>query len=197
MQSWGTQSQFRERDTGLEPSKSGVVGLLCAALGRRREEDVSDLAALRMGVRVDAPGTVAADYHTMGGNSPVIRKERVHGWSKNAVLSTRYYLADASFLIGLEGTRGILTLVDTALSRPRWALYLGRKSFVPSVPVRLPDGLVETDLASALHAHPPGRGTPPLRYVLEDAAGSEVRMDVPVSFAERRFAARRIRTDWR
>ena len=46
MQSWGTQSQFRERDTGLEPSKSGVIGLLCAALGRPREESVADLAAL-------------------------------------------------------------------------------------------------------------------------------------------------------
>ena len=36
MQSWGIQSQFPDRDTGMEPSKSGVVGLLCAALGRGR-----------------------------------------------------------------------------------------------------------------------------------------------------------------
>ncbi len=33
MQSWGTQSRFTERDTGREPSKSGVVGLLAAAVG--------------------------------------------------------------------------------------------------------------------------------------------------------------------
>ena len=37
MQSWGTTSRFDERDTGKEPSKSGVVGLLAAALGIDRE----------------------------------------------------------------------------------------------------------------------------------------------------------------
>ncbi len=36
LQSWGTQSRFRVRDTGREPSKSGVIGLLCTALGRPR-----------------------------------------------------------------------------------------------------------------------------------------------------------------
>lgn len=49
MQSWGTDSRFLVRKTDPEPSKSGVVGLLCAALGRGRGEDISDLAALRMG----------------------------------------------------------------------------------------------------------------------------------------------------
>jgi len=32
MQSWGLSSRFTIRDTSLEPSKSGVLGLLCAAL---------------------------------------------------------------------------------------------------------------------------------------------------------------------
>jgi CRISPR system Cascade subunit CasD len=67
MQSWGTQSRFGIRDTGLEPSKSGVIGLLCAALGWGREHDVTDLAELRMGVRVDRAGVLRTDYHTVGG----------------------------------------------------------------------------------------------------------------------------------
>src|SRR5258708_39825081 len=67
MQSWGTQSRFVVRDTGLEPSKSGVIGLLCAALGRPREAPVEDLAGLRMGVRVDREGVMQTDYHTAGG----------------------------------------------------------------------------------------------------------------------------------
>ena len=37
MQSWGTTSRFDERDTQLEPSKSGVLGLVCAAIGRDRQ----------------------------------------------------------------------------------------------------------------------------------------------------------------
>ena len=57
MQSWGTQSRFFTRDTGHEPSKSGVIGVLCAALGWGREAPLDDLARLRMGVRVDRPGS--------------------------------------------------------------------------------------------------------------------------------------------
>ena len=33
MQSWGTDSKFDVRRTGREPSKSGVIGLVAAALG--------------------------------------------------------------------------------------------------------------------------------------------------------------------
>ncbi|MEZ4540218.1 MAG: type I-E CRISPR-associated protein Cas5/CasD, partial [Chloroflexota bacterium] len=58
LQAWGTQSNFSVRDTGREPSKSGIVGLLCAALGRPRAEPVADLAGLRMGVRVDREGQI-------------------------------------------------------------------------------------------------------------------------------------------
>ena len=61
LQSWGVQSRFSIRDTGLEPSKSGVVGLLCAALGRPRSAPVDDLAALQMGVRVDQQGHLTYD----------------------------------------------------------------------------------------------------------------------------------------
>ena len=43
MQSWGTQSRFTHRDTDLEPSKSGVIGLLCAAMGKPRD----DLTAIK------------------------------------------------------------------------------------------------------------------------------------------------------
>ena len=35
MQSWGMQRRFSIRDTGTEPSKSGVIGLACAAFGKR------------------------------------------------------------------------------------------------------------------------------------------------------------------
>src|SRR5579864_5026868 len=67
MQSWGTQSRFTVRDTGREPSKSGVIGLVCAALGRRRDAPLDDLVQLTMGTRVDRDGIVKVDYHTAGG----------------------------------------------------------------------------------------------------------------------------------
>lgn len=36
LQSWGSDSKFETRKTDREPTKSGVVGLLAAALGLRR-----------------------------------------------------------------------------------------------------------------------------------------------------------------
>jgi CRISPR system Cascade subunit CasD len=102
MQSWGTASRFDHRDTGLEPSKSGVLGLLCAALGRDRHQPIDDLAALRMGVRVDREGVLRYDYQTAMG---VLRADgsRERDPRKSTVQSWRYYLADAVFLVGLEG----------------------------------------------------------------------------------------------
>ena len=135
MQSWGTQSRFTMRDTGLEPSKSGVIGLLCAALGRGREEPLDDLASLRMGVRVDQPGAMKMDYQTAGGG--LIREGRTYGVRKpsgkagETVISNRYYLADADFLVGLEGSDGLLLRrLHDALLEPVWQLFLGRKAFV-------------------------------------------------------------------
>ena len=156
MQSWGTQSRFTERDTGLEPSKSAVIGLLCAALGRARHESVDDLASLRMGVRVDREGTMMRDFHTAldvakaDGKTPSHEKH-----PKFTVVSHRYYLADADFLVGLESSeRPFLERLDKALANPVWALYLGRKSFVAGRPIRVLEGLQEGRLEEVLATFP-------------------------------------------
>jgi CRISPR system Cascade subunit CasD len=199
MQSWGVQSRFTVRDTGLEPSKSGVVGLLCAALGRRRHEPVGDLAALKMGVRVDREGTMACDYHTAGKGGILKASGQVE--RKNLVVSHRYYLADARFLAGFEGDDlDLLAQLHAALRDPYWPLYLGRKAFVPGEPVWLKDGLrPDTGLRAALETYPwlgleDQKPPEQIRVVLEDSDGAEVRPDQPLSFAERRFALRRVRT---
>lgn len=175
MQSWGTQSAFNRRDTGLDPSKSGVIGLLCAALGRPREAPVDDLAALQMGVRVDHEGVLQTDYHTTGGVSPAERARRTKegerygvaefsGGGVRTVLSLRAYLADANFLVGLSAhtpaEQALLHQLDHALARPVWPLFLGRKAFLPAEPVRLPDlpplgpGLRPLPLRAALLGYP-------------------------------------------
>jgi CRISPR system Cascade subunit CasD len=199
MQSWGVQSRFTVRDTGLEPSKSGVVGLLCAALGRRRDEPMEDLAVLTMAVRVDREGVMQRDYHTAGKGgflraSGVVEREQV-------VVSSRYYLADARFLVGLQGhDHALLGEAHAALRDPSWPLYLGRKAFVPGEPVWLADGLrSQGDLLANLTVYPwlgidVGRRQERLRVVVEDPEGAEVRPDQPVSFAQRIFAVRRVRT---
>lgn len=120
LQSWGTQSRFRRRDAGHEPSKSGVIGLVAAALGRSRNEPVDDLVSLRFAVRTDASGTLIRDYQT------------AKNWVKNpkddASLSTRMYLSDAIFVVALEGERGQLEIIESALKKPVYPLYLGRRA---------------------------------------------------------------------
>ena len=197
LQSWGVQSRFAVRDTGREPSKSGVIGLLCAALGQPRWEPLDDLVALRMGVRVDQEGRVWRDYHTA---QNILR---ARGSTKDTEPSTRYYLADARFLVGLEGEDlSLLTALHNALRSPVWPLYLGRKACVPGEPVWLRDGLrPATNLLSALKTYAwlgcdPARRPDDnqLRIVLENDEGEAVRPDQPLSFAERRFAPRRVTT---
>ena len=197
MQSWGVQSRFTVRDTGLEPSKSGVVGLVCAALGVDRADDdaLQALAGLRFGVRADCEGVVRVDYHTA---SEVLQ---ANGGIKTTEVSHRYYLADAVFLAGLEGgDLAALERIHAALKDPAWPLFLGRKAFLPGEPVWLADGLRPGEpLEQALEAYP-YLGRPPapsrLRVVIDDPPGPLVRADQPISFAKgaRRFAFRRVAT---
>lgn len=148
MQSWGTRSRFDYRDTWPYPTKSGVVGVLAAALGRDRNADISDLVALRMGVRVDRPGILKIDYQTAQGviSADLDNRRDVQSW--------RYFLSDAAFLVGMEGESELLASLHQALKNPRFPLYLGRKSYVPSPPPYLPDGLREEPLEKALLGYP-------------------------------------------
>lgn len=203
MQSWGTISRFDQRDTGKEPSKSGVIGLLAAALGIDRENwtDLEPLTTLAMGVRHDRPGVPKRDYQTAQ-NIISADRSKVH----ETAVTTRDYLADAVFLVGLEGED--LTLLErahAALQNPVWPLALGRKSYVPSESVWLEGGVKDAPVLEALTAWPwiatPRRyESAPERLLVsmesQDGSGA-LRMDQPLSsFAERRFGARYVRAEW-
>lgn len=209
LQSWGIGSRFSFRDTSLEPTKSGVLGLLCAAAGIPREDDEAlvQLTELQMGVRVDREGWVVQDFHTVGGGQVAQRPHgvaRANGGKPTTVLSRREYLADADFLVGLQHSdRELLKRLNQALQRPVWPLCLGRRCFVPALPPGV--GVAEKELEEALRRYPwrprPREAVPSdgLRLVLEtqDPAGA-ARCDVPVSFRHdaRRFRLRRVVTTW-
>jgi CRISPR system Cascade subunit CasD len=209
MQSWGTTSRFDERDTGKEPSKSGVIGLVAAALGIDRDNcaDLEPLARLALGVRHDRPGVPKRDYQTAGcaATDSIIKADGTQA-KDGGVVSQRFYLADAAFLVGLEGTdRPLLEKVHAALLDPVWPLALGRKSYVPSEPGWMKDGLQDRPLCEVLTSWPwigmrrPAE-EPPTHILLSmdssDGSGA-LRMDQPLSsFAERRFGARFVRSEW-
>ncbi|KOV83107.1 type I-E CRISPR-associated protein Cas5/CasD [Nocardia sp. NRRL S-836] len=210
MQSWGTRSRGVIRDTTTEPTKSGVVGLLAAALGISREDDdaIAELAQLQLAVRVDREGILERDYHTTQ-NVPTTM-----GTGRRTVVSERYYLADALFLVVLQGDEGLLTRIASVVDRPHWPLFFGRRAFVPARPLLPPNGgpvaLAAKDL---LEGHPwletskSARNNElvkveriGLRTVIDcpaQATNAEVRHDHPLSLAEgrRRFATRTVLVD--
>lgn len=214
LQSWGTQSRFSIRDTESEPSKSGVIGLLAAALGRPREADLSDLTSLRMGVRIDRPGTLMRDYHTAGGGEFRGQRygvARANGKSPDTVTSKRFYLADAEFVVGLESSdRDLLHNLQQAVASPYWPLFLGRKACLPGLPLLDPkslweDATIEEALVEVPRLYRSERDqghlakTPRVRSVFDAKSAAEAtgfRQDVPLSFANRRFTQRPIEVRW-
>jgi CRISPR system Cascade subunit CasD len=189
LQSWGLDSRFDLRLTAQEPSFSGVIGLVCAALGRDRSEPVADLAALNFGVRADAEGVLLRDFHTVQGCITA------SGAKGGTAVTSRWYLADAAFTAALEGPAELLGQIHAALRNPFWGLALGRKACVATVPVAA-GGVVEAELVAALASAPLRAGEPgPRRIVVTDPAGAQSRPDVPVApFSQRRFGMRRVRT---
>jgi CRISPR system Cascade subunit CasD len=217
LQSWGIGSRFGNRDSGREPSKSGVLGLLASAQGRDRGTDLSDLRALTMGLRVDREGVPLRDFQTAGGGSfrglpygvakadgsPLTRGNA----DKATVVSVRWYLSDGAFLIALGASEesadpGLLDRLASALRRPVYPLFLGRKSCPPSAPILI--GIREGSPEEVLRREPriapfPGAEETPLRLVLECAPEEGMpRTDVPLSFdpLRRRYGVRYVRTDW-
>ena len=195
LQSWGTQSRFRRRDAGHEPSKSGVIGLVAAALGRSRNEPVDDLVSLRFAVRTDASGTLIRDYQT------------AKNWVKNpkddASLSTRMYLSDAIFVVALEGERGQLEIIESALKKPVYPLYLGRRACPAGydLVVGIRDKSAEEALRSLEWQMPEHRRQSLPKQVLlriqRDALPGErgdLVEDIPVSFSpeHRQYASREV-----
>ena len=146
LQSWGDESKYNSRQTRLEPSKSGVLGLLAAALGLKRDSDeISSLSmALRMGIRVEMPGRIIMDYHIAHppkySDTGEVRYEE-NGrimMDSDSYVTYRYYLSDACFLVGLESEdNSLLERLEEALRSPCYPLYLGRRACPPVLPLCL------------------------------------------------------------
>ncbi len=203
MQSWGTTSRFDNRDTGKEPSKSGVLGLLAAAMGidRVNWEELEPLTTMSMGVRHDRPGIPKRDYQTAK-NIISADASKMH----ETAVTPRYYLADAAFLVGFESNdRDLLDRLSNALQNPVWPLYLGRKSYVPSEPVWIEQGIQDGPLFDVLTHWPwicrkrrwesyPEK----LLISCESHDGHGVlKMDELLSsFEERRFGSRFVMSRW-
>jgi len=188
LQAWGAESKFDTRSTQRMPTKSGVIGMAAAALGRRRNEPIDDLRMLRFGVRIDQEGALLTDFHMA--HEEAFWKSGVTSASH---LTHRQYLMDATFLVGLEGEDALLYTLENALRAPAFPLFLGRRSCPPAG--RLVLGIQKGEpLIKALQAAPwqasgtsrRNRQCPSRLRVFTDADGMEATTvtirDVPLSF---------------
>lgn len=191
LQSWGASSRFVRRTTSTEPTKSGVLGLVAAAQGLRRSDPLESLLGLRFGVRVDQPGRLIRDFQTA--QRPDIQRDGTVKW-RSLPLSQRYYLSDAVYLAVLEGDDQLIRGIDSAVRRPAFPLFLGRRSCPPAGPIAL--GVRDCDLDAALaqepwiastHAQLKERSTVVRLATVRDATEGdspveELIQDTPISF---------------
>ena len=208
LQSWGFDSQYNRRNTGLMPTKSAVAGMCCASLGLPRGSDregafLEKFGELRM-LAIAVPRTVERwwagdatqlevrrlqDFHT------VQNTRKADGRPKPCHITYRQYLTDASFGVILEGSANLLEQIAHAIADPKWGLWLGRKACIPSAPVLA--GLCESrDQALKLLIG----GEPLESFTRQEEAenfaeGRDSLPDQPLCFdSDRRtFAPRRIR----
>ncbi|GAB3707489.1 type I-E CRISPR-associated protein Cas5/CasD [Mariniluteicoccus flavus] len=197
LQSWGVRSRFVRRTTEPMPTKSGLLGLLAAAKGLRRQDPLDELLDLSLAVRVDQQGEMLRDFHTAH-----------HQVSGQAMpLSQRFYWADAVFTAYIGGKTPVIHGLAEALGDPAYPLYLGRRSCVP-------DGRLVLDVsdkpiaelvrdtpwqASALHQKRLKQPSAELSIqadegVFEGSAALRQLQDVPISFdpERRQYAVRAV-----
>ena len=157
LQSWGADSKFGRRDTLAYPTKSGVLGLVCSALGAggEQQELLAEFSTLSQTAISFARSKLKDDGMIKNDREPLLRdfhmvgsgyddkdpwasllipktsdgKKAVGGGSK---MTYRYYLQDAAFAVVLEVPADKAESIAEALQNPVWDIYLGRKNCVPT-----------------------------------------------------------------
>lgn len=126
LQSYGNEANFERRTSWPVPSKSAVIGMIAAALGMRRDDpEITKLNDLAFAVRTDQKGKVLTDFHNVE-------------WKTDArKLTYRDYFQDAVYVVAIGGCDTEIDRIADALKRPRFQLYLGRRSCPPAGPLKI------------------------------------------------------------
>ncbi|MFI9191096.1 type I-E CRISPR-associated protein Cas5/CasD [Streptomyces californicus] len=166
LQSSGERGVFHYRDTCAFPTRSQLIGMFAAAQGRPRKhaldpyphlQSPSDTTApshrdLTITIRIDQPGTLYRDFHTVGGGYPreqslLTGEGRRRKQAASTLVSHRDYLTGAVFTIAVQGPAALTDHIAETLQRPRFGLFLGRRACLPDEPLVLnahsPDPITE------------------------------------------------------
>lgn len=172
MASWGYTAVGGTRPSDAYPTQSAIIGLCAAALGIKRDENERLLqlsASLHVAVCIEREGRLLLDYQTTQVPSAASLKKKRHETRRDelmienleTILSTRDYYCDARYTIILWQEKShpevvSLEQIVQALRKPKFVLYLGRKSCPLALPT-LEKIIAATNLETALqtyHADP-------------------------------------------
>ena len=143
MQAWPAHSRGIRRPSCEAPTYSAMSGLIRCAMGMGRVDPGDPLSGCRVALRVDRRGPGRWDYQSI---NPVpipgrrFQREResvanIEKMSKGphheTVLTYREFLHDTVFICAIEGDRVTIRSLQSALERPVWQVFLGRKSCAP------------------------------------------------------------------
>lgn len=151
LSAWGETAVGEYRPCANYPSESALIGLLAAALGIDRSDEVQHQtlrAELSFAIGVQSAGRLLRDYQTAQVPGRVSLKNRPHRTRRdelnipkdelNTILSTRDYRQDAACLVAVHAKANpMFSLADLAqaIKQPKFVLYLGRKTCPPSLPL--------------------------------------------------------------
>ncbi len=164
--SWGEIAVGESRHTASYPGKSAIIGLLAAALGVKRENEIVQQAlqqSYAVAVEVLTPGSLLRDYHTTQApdsvgkfNYRTRRDELMQGKERlGTILSSREYRSDMMALVAiraLENAPYTLKELQHHLLKPKFHLYLGRKSCPLAAPLN-PQILEQENYQAAFKAY--------------------------------------------
>jgi CRISPR system Cascade subunit CasD len=196
LQAWSVAA-FADRPTLPFPTKSGIIGMLASALGRRREERIDDLVALSTSVRADEAGRALTDFQTAGSDGWRSADGRLH--TDVGKIRRKGFLADAVFTAALTGADEVIERTAAAVTRPVRPLFLGRRCCPPAAPLLI--GISSLPALDALAAAPyqGHRSRPPAWFLAATEAAEGARGeswdDLPLSFAvdRREYGSRSVR----
>ena len=175
--SWGDIAVGEYRPSQGCPSKSAITGLLAAALGIERKDDAAHVKLAHhygVAVCVRAEGEWLRDYHTAqvpGGDKDYVTRRQELATDKlrlNTVLSQRDYRTDAFYQIAIwlidNAAPYSLEALYYALRRPKFSLYLGRRSCPAGLPM-YPRLILDVTLKQAFDDYPLDRAEPWLKQL--------------------------------
>ncbi|MBV5329025.1 MAG: type I-E CRISPR-associated protein Cas5/CasD [Chlorobium sp.] len=220
LQSWGHDSKFGRRDTLAFPTKSGVLGLVCAALGAGGEqrELLAEFAPLAQTVIAYTHLDRRCETLIRRPREPLLRDFQMVGsgyddtdpWTTlltpkksdgtkavggGTKMTYRFHLQDACFAVLLQVPSVRSSTIAEALQRPAWDLYLGRKHCAPTDFIYR--GTYTEDKTAELAAQTLAESkqvAEDFRVLDGEHEGEQLTlMDVPVQFGEhKRYQDRRV-----